>query len=124
MDSMMATLGGVAILLLAGGASGLLSRRRFSLRWLLVAVALAVVNDAMLTNGYGVIPDLLPQSDWNWQGKVLALAATLIIASLPAFPKPVPKKPLTRHWCVFAVPLLFQRSRKHRGLNILRSDYR
>ena len=85
MESMMATLGGVAILLLAGGAFGLLSWRRFSLRWLLVAVALAVVNDAMLTNGYGLIPDLLPDSDWNWQGKILALAATLIIASLPGF---------------------------------------
>jgi len=85
MDGMMAILGVGTILLLAGGALGLLSRRRFSVRWLLVAVALAVVNDAMLTNGYGLIPNLLPQSDWNWQGKILALAATLIIAALPAF---------------------------------------
>lgn len=82
---MMGTLGVGAILLLAGGALGLLNLRRFSLRWLLVAVALVVVNDAMLTNGYGLLPDLIPQSDWNWQGKALALAATLIIASLPAF---------------------------------------
>lgn len=85
MDSMVGTLGVGAILLLAGGMLGLLNLRGFSFRWLLVAVALAVVNDAMLTNGYGLIPDLLPQSAWNWQGKILALAATLIIASLPAF---------------------------------------
>lgn len=85
MDSMVGTLGVGAILLLAGGMLGLLNLRGFSFRWLLVAVALAVVNDAMLTNGYGLIPDLLPQSAWNWQGKILALVATLIIASLPAF---------------------------------------
>lgn len=82
---MMGTLGVGVILLLAGGALGLLNLRRFSLHWLLVAVALVVVNDAMLTNGYGLLPDLIPQSDWNWQGKTLALAATLTIASLPAF---------------------------------------
>ncbi len=85
MDSMVGILGVGAILLLAGGMLGLLNLRGFSFRWLLVAVALAVVNDAMLTNGYGLIPDLLPQSAWNWQGKILALVATLIIASLPAF---------------------------------------
>ena len=43
------------------------------------------VNDAMLTGGYGLIPNLLPHSDWNWQGKALALAATLLIASFPVF---------------------------------------
>lgn len=85
MDSIIGTLGVAAILLLAGGGLGLLNVRSFSPRWLLVAVALVVVNDALLTNGYGLIPNLLPQSDWNWQGKILALAATLIIASLPAF---------------------------------------
>ena len=85
MDGMLGTLGVGAILLIAGGALGLLNLRRFSLRWLLVALALVVVNDVMLTNGYGLLPNLLPQSDWNWQGKILALLATLIIASLPAF---------------------------------------
>lgn len=85
MDSMLGTLAVGAILLLTGGALGLLNLRRFSLRWLLVALALVVVNDVMLTNGYGLLANLLPQSAWNWQGKILALLATLIIASLPAF---------------------------------------
>lgn len=81
----MGILGVGAILLLAGGALGLLNPRRFSLRWLLVAVVLVILNDLMLTNGYGLLPDLLPASDWNWQGKVLALTTTLIVASLPVF---------------------------------------
>lgn len=78
-------IGGVAtILLVAGGGLGLLTRR-LSVRWLLAAVALVIGNDALLTGGYGLIPNLLPQGDWSWQGKILALAATLLIASLPAF---------------------------------------
>src|SRR3546814_13324057 len=31
------------------------------------------------------MPDLLPDSDWNWQGKLLTLAATLAIGALPMF---------------------------------------
>lgn len=78
-------IGATMLLLLAvGGAVGLLDRRHFSLRWLLVAALLVAVNDAMLTRMYGAIPNLLPGS-WNWQGKLLALAATLAIAALPAF---------------------------------------
>lgn len=85
MDGIVGILGVAAILLLGGGALGLLDRERFSWRWLLVAVALVVLHDALLTSGYGLVPNLLPQGDWNWQGKILALAATLIVASLPAF---------------------------------------
>ena len=85
MDGIIGILGVAALLLLAGSALGLLDRRRFSLPWLLVAIALVIVNDAMLTRGYGLLPNLIPEGDWNWQGKLLALAATLIIASLPVF---------------------------------------
>lgn len=84
MDGIIGILGVGALLLLAGGALRLMGQR-VSVRWLLAAVALVVVNDVMLTRGYGLIPDLFPQGDWNWQGKILALAATLLIASLPAF---------------------------------------
>ncbi|MBX9461296.1 MAG: CPBP family intramembrane metalloprotease [Brevundimonas sp.] len=85
MDGIIGILGVTAILLLAGAALGLLDPKRFSLRWLLVAAALVVLNDALLTSGYGLLPNLAPQGDWNWQGKILALAATLIVAALPAF---------------------------------------
>ena len=71
------------LLLLVGGAIGLLDRERFAPRWLLVAALLVAINDALLTGLYGALPDLLPDGDWNWQGKLLALAAALAIAALP-----------------------------------------
>ena len=78
-------IGGVLLLLLmAGGLIGLADRKRFHLRWLLVAALLVAVNDFLLTRGYGLLPDLI-EGDWNWQGKILALFATLAIAALPAF---------------------------------------
>lgn len=83
MDGIIGILGVGAILLVGGGALGLLDPRRFSLRWLLAALVLVVLNDALLTRAYGALPNILPAGDWNWQGKILALAATLIIASLP-----------------------------------------
>lgn len=78
-------LGGVLLLLfVAGGIIGLADRRRFHPRWLLAAALLVAVNDFLLTRGYGLLPRLI-EGDWNWQGKILALAATLAIAALPAF---------------------------------------
>jgi membrane protease YdiL (CAAX protease family) len=78
-------MGGVlALLLLAGVAVGVIDRRRFSLRWLLVAALLVAVNDALLTRCYGLLPSVLP-GNWNWQGKLLALSATLAVAAHPAF---------------------------------------
>jgi membrane protease YdiL (CAAX protease family) len=78
-------LGGVlALLLVLGTAIGLTDRTRFSWRWLLVAALLVAVNDALLTGLYGLLPDVIGGA-WNWQGKLLALAATLAIAASPAF---------------------------------------
>lgn len=85
MDGLIGLGGVVALLLVVGGLIGWARPRLFSLRWLLIAVGLVVINDVLLTGGYGLLPDLLPASDWNWQGKVLALLATLAIASLPGF---------------------------------------
>ena len=80
-------LGGVLFfLLLAGGLLGVVDRARFAPRWLLVAALLVALNDALLTRFYGLMPHLLPLgSAWNWQGKLLALAATLAIAASPSF---------------------------------------
>ena len=80
MNGLIGILGVGAILILAGVALGLIGRK-VSVRWLVVAVGLVVLNDALLTNGYGLIPQIFPDSDWNWQGKALALAATLLIAA-------------------------------------------
>lgn len=82
----MISIGAIALMLLvAGGLLGLLQRGKFSFGWLLIAAALVVLNDALLTNLYRHLPYFLPRTEWNWQGKLLALGATLIIASLPAF---------------------------------------
>ncbi|QCB55684.1 CPBP family intramembrane metalloprotease [Sphingopyxis sp. PAMC25046] len=76
--------GTLAVLLLVGLVVGYADRRRFSLRWLLVAALLVALNDLLLTRAYGLLPEMIGGS-WNWQGKLLALCATLAIASLPAF---------------------------------------
>jgi membrane protease YdiL (CAAX protease family) len=71
-------------LLAVGSLIGVLHLRRFSLTWLLIAGALFLVNDAALTRFYGVLPRVF-DGDWNWQGKLLALAITLAIAATPMF---------------------------------------
>jgi membrane protease YdiL (CAAX protease family) len=53
--------------------------------WLLIAAGLVALNEFLLIRGFGLLPKLLPAAQWNWQGKILALAATLIVASLPGF---------------------------------------
>lgn len=84
MDALIAIGGILLLLLLAGGAIGLADRERFAPRWLLVAALLVAVNDAMLTSFYKALPDLIG-GEWNWQGMLLSLAATLAIAALPMF---------------------------------------
>lgn len=75
----------VALLLAAGGAIALLGKGKgVSFRWLLAAAGLVLLNDALLTRVYRLVPDLIA-GHWNWQGKILALLATLAVAALPAF---------------------------------------
>jgi len=76
--------GTLALLMLFGAALSLADRRNFSVRWLVIAVVLVAINDALLTLGYGWLPDVLGGA-WNWQGKFMALAVTIAIAALPAF---------------------------------------
>ncbi len=85
MDSILSIGAIIALLLAAGGAIALLGKGKgVSLRWLLVAAGLVLLNDALLTRVYHLAPNLIP-GHWNWLGKILALTATLAIAALPAF---------------------------------------
>src|SRR3990170_3251038 len=80
----------ISILAVAGGAIalgallGLADRKNFEPRWLLVAAALVLVNDAALTRFFGLLPDFV-DGEWNWLGKGMALIITLAVASHPAF---------------------------------------
>lgn len=83
-DAQVTDVTAAGLLLGAGLVLGLLGRRSFDLRWLLVAVGLVLLNNLLLGRGYGLVPDWLG-GDWNWTGKALALAGTLAVASLPMF---------------------------------------
>ena len=85
MDGLISIGGVVGLLLAVGSIIGVMSPRLFALKWLATAGGLVVLNDVMLTRAYGLLPRLLPPSDWNWQGKIMALAVTLAVAALPAF---------------------------------------
>ncbi len=84
-DQIVAILAICGILLGLGALLGLADRRNFSPAWLAVATALVFANDAMLTRCYGLVGDALPDSDWNWQGKLMALALSLGVAALGRF---------------------------------------
>jgi membrane protease YdiL (CAAX protease family) len=85
MNGLIGISGTLVILLTAGGLIGIVDRKRFAPRWLLIAAVLVLINDVLLTRAYGAIPNLLPDLERNWQGKLLALVGTLAIAALPAF---------------------------------------
>lgn len=84
MNGLIAVGGVLTILLVLGIGIGLFERQRFSLGWLVVAALLVVLNDVLLTNAYGLLPDFIGGTK-NWQGKVLALGAILAVAALPTF---------------------------------------
>ncbi|MGX7895343.1 CPBP family intramembrane glutamic endopeptidase, BDIM_20840 family [Tsuneonella sp. HG222] len=84
MNALVSIAGVIAILCVAAGLLGLADRRNFAPRWLLAALGLVLLNDALLTNLYGLLPDVVG-GNWNWQGKLLALLASLAVAASPAF---------------------------------------
>ncbi len=83
-DAQISDLSAAGLLLAIGLLLGLLQRRHFDVRWLMVAVALVVINNLLLARGYGLLPNLV-EGERNWTGKLLAVAGTLAIASLPFF---------------------------------------
>lgn len=84
-NGLIGILGVIGLLVVGGGLLGRLLPGRFSWCWLLIAAGLVLLNDLLLTNVYGLIPDLIPGGTWNWQGKALALLASLAVAALPGF---------------------------------------
>ncbi len=85
MNGLVSILGVVALLLLAGAIHAIAQREGVSGRWLLVAAGLVLLNDALLTSAYGLLPTDFIEGDYNWQGKLLALVATLIVTRVSAF---------------------------------------
>lgn len=85
MDKITSLLAVCSCIFVLGLTFGVADRKNFSLGWLIIAILLIALNDAMLTRAWGAIPSLLPESDWNWQGKFMALAASLVVASLAMF---------------------------------------
>lgn len=67
----------VAALGLTGAA---LFRGAFRPLWFAAALLLYVVYDALLTRGFWTLPNPFPDADWNWAGKLLALAGMLAVA--------------------------------------------
>ena len=81
-DAVIAMLGWVAATAAIGliGAAAMRGRVRWG--WLLATVPLMALYDALLTRGYGHIPLHFWPSDWNWEGKALAIGLSLVVASV------------------------------------------
>ncbi|MET0337739.1 MAG: CPBP family intramembrane glutamic endopeptidase [Caulobacter sp.] len=84
MNSFIGILGVLGLLVAAGGVIGMLRPSQFRPLWLFTAAGLVLLADFLLTQGYGLLPNLIP-GERNWQGMILALAAVLAVASTPAF---------------------------------------
>src|SRR5690606_38354961 len=69
------------------GLVGLLAlvagRGRVRPGWLAIALALMLLRDVLVTRGYGQLPPWVPDSRWNWTGKLLAAGGLLVVAWLP-----------------------------------------
>jgi membrane protease YdiL (CAAX protease family) len=72
----------VAVLALIGA---LVFRRSFNLRWLVIALAVYVLYDFLLTRGFYLIPHWPAEANWNWLGKFMSLGGMLAVAALPMF---------------------------------------
>lgn len=82
-DAIIAMLGWVGAVAVGGLALAGLMKGRVRWGWLAAALLLMAVYDVALTRGYGNIPLSFGSSNWNWEGKVLAVLLSLAVASLP-----------------------------------------
>jgi CAAX amino terminal protease family. len=82
-DAIIATLGWIGIVAAVGLAGAALARGRMRWGWFGAALVLMAVYDATLTLAYGHLPLRFWPSDWNWEGKTLAILLSLAVASTP-----------------------------------------
>lgn len=84
-NEMILVLGQCGVIAALGVLGAIVFRKSFSLGWFVGALALYVIYDFFLTRGFWLIPDPLPDADWNWTGKIMSLTAMLGVAALPIF---------------------------------------
>lgn len=82
-DAIIFTFGWIGAVAAAGMLGAVAARGRIGWAWFLGALLLMAAYDAVLTRGYGHIPLTLWPSDWNWEGKGMAVALSLMVAGLP-----------------------------------------
>lgn len=74
----------VAVVAILGGLAARLPGIRLRPGWLLAALLLMLLRDALVLRGYGLVPNLVPGA-WAWTGKLVATAGLLLVAALPWF---------------------------------------
>ncbi|MEL7487356.1 MAG: CPBP family intramembrane glutamic endopeptidase [Pseudomonadota bacterium] len=85
MTDALATVGlHLAVLVVGAAAYVFVARKTVRFGWFAAALAVYVVYDAFLTRFYRYVPNVIGE-DWNWTGKLMAIALVLAIASTPFF---------------------------------------
>ena len=82
-DAIVALAGWIGATAAMGLVAALALRGKVKWGWFLGALVLMVAYDALLTRGYGHIPLQFWPSNWNWEGKTLAVALSLAVAAPP-----------------------------------------
>lgn len=83
-NALVSILAVVGIILAACAVGAVLHRGRIVWGWVVAALILVVVHDALLTNAWGLVPIPDIGETWNWMGKILALIGLLAVAAHPA----------------------------------------
>ena len=84
-DEIFTVLGQVGVIAAFGAIGAALYRRDFHLGWFIVALALYILYDGLLTRVFFAIPNFPVESSWNWLGKAMSFAGMLAVALLPMF---------------------------------------
>ncbi|RZJ97448.1 MAG: CPBP family intramembrane metalloprotease [Brevundimonas sp.] len=79
-DAIMVLAGWIGATAAMGLVAALALRGKVKWGWFAGALALMAVYDALLTRGYGHIPLQFWPSDWNWEGKSMAIGLSLTVA--------------------------------------------